>query len=190
MKLLINPSTAVGEVDAPISKSHLHRLLIAAAQADGETVIHGASNATDVIATIDCLNALGAEIKRVQGGYRVSGTDMKHSAPRSALPCRESGSTLRFLIPLAALSGARVHIVGSDSLLARPLDEYTRLFAERGLLISKSGRVLTVDGPLSAGEFTVGAKISSQFLTGLLLSLPSADADSVIRVEPPLNSGG
>jgi 3-phosphoshikimate 1-carboxyvinyltransferase len=75
-------------------------------------------------------------------------------------------------------------------LFSRPLDEYTRLFAERGLLISKSGRVLTVDGPLSAGEFTVGAKISSQFLTGLLLSLPSADGDSVIRVEPPLNSGG
>ena len=190
MKVRISASRASGTICAPVSKSHLHRLLFATALAAGKSVIHGVSEADDVLATVNCLTALGAEIIPTEDGFCVFGTDMRHTAPRRALMCRESGSTLRFVIPIATLSGARVHITGKSSLLARPLDAYDKIFSERLMLLSQNGRILTVDGPLEAGDFSVHGGVSSQFISGLLLALPLLDGESTLTVEPPFVSRG
>ena len=100
----VTPSHLCGQVEAPPSKSMAHRLLISAALAAGKSVIHNLADSADICATIDCLRALGARIERVGDDAIVYGTDPRHRAAPATLPCNESGSTLRFLIPLALLA--------------------------------------------------------------------------------------
>lgn len=188
MKASIKKSLAVGRINAPTSKSVAHRLLICAALAEGESVISGVTSSEDVLATVDCLKALGAVITFENGAFTVRGTDMKKSAPSGILSCRESGSTLRFLIPIASLSGAKVTFGGSEKLLSRPLSVYEDIFTERELLFERMANLLFVDGPLPSGEYEVDGNVSSQFISGLLFALPLTDGDSVIRIAPPFAS--
>lgn len=188
MKAEIKPSCAFGKITVPTSKSVAHRLLICAALAEGVSVIKGITPCEDVLATVDCLSALGAKIDKSGDTYTVWGCDMKHTSPSGALRCRESGSTLRFLIPIVALSGARVELEGARSLLSRPLSVYEKIFKERDMLLERSDRSICVSGPLSSGEYTVRGDVSSQFITGLLFALPLASKDSVIRIIPPFES--
>ena len=171
MRVLIRKSKAFGCIKAPSSKSHLHRLLICAALAEGESVIKCDTVSDDISATVDCLTALGANISRSDGAFKVTGIDVKGSAPSATLNARESGSTLRFLIPIAALSGAKVLFSGSARLMERPLSVYENLFREKEILLMRyNERFLWVDGPLSAGDFTVDGSVSSQFISGLLFA--------------------
>lgn len=189
MRVLIKKSRAHGTLRAPSSKSQLHRLLICAALSEGESLIKCHTVSDDILATVDCLTALGATILRTSDGFRVIGTDMRHSAPRAALNARESGSTLRFLIPIAAISGAKTLFAGSRKLMQRPLSVYEEIFRENELMLMPSGeRFLWVDGPLKAGEFSLDGSVSSQFISGLLLALPLLDGDSVINIKPPFES--
>ena len=188
MRAHITPSTATGSVCAPTSKSVAHRLLIAAALSEGKSVISGVTKSEDVLATADCLRSLGARIESDNDTFTVYGTNMKQTAPKEVLYCRESGSTLRFIIPVAALSGAKVTLSGSEKLLSRPLGVYEKLFEERELLLKKIDNLLFIDGPLPSGEYEIDGNVSSQFISGLLFALPLTKEDSVIRIIPPFAS--
>ena len=126
MKVIIRPGAARGTVAAPPSKSMAHRLLICAALAEGESIVRGVDPSEDILATADCLTALGASLLREGDAVLVRGTDPRKSRD-AVLRCRESGSTLRFMIPLCLLSGSSMRLEGSEKLLSRPLSVYEDL---------------------------------------------------------------
>lgn len=188
MRVVIEKSLARGKVSAPPSKSMAHRLLIAAAYADGESLVRGISSCEDVLATIDCLRALGAKIEYDGDSARVRGFNFKNSAPNVPLPCRESGSTLRFLIPTALLSGNECIFSGAKRLIERPHGVYEDLCRERGFVFFSDGEKITVRGRLSAGEYYMRADVSSQFITGMLYALAALDGCSVIHLTTAVES--
>ena len=187
MKAVILPGAARGTVAAPPSKSMAHRLLICAALAPGESVIRGVDPSQDILATADCLAALGASLSREGHTVRVRGCDPRRSAP-AVLRCWESGSTLRFMIPLCLLSGSPMLLEGSETLLSRPLSVYEDLSRTEGFTLSRESGSLRVRGRLRPGTYAVPGNISSQFITGLLFALPLLPEESVIRLIPPVES--
>ena len=131
----IRPSRLSGTAEAPPSKSMAHRLLICAGFAEGESMVRGigAVPSEDILATMDCLRALGASCRLEYGAVLVRGTDI-FSAPEGAvLPCRECGSTLRFFVPPVLLGGKTATLTGSERLLGRPLSVYEEICGEQGL---------------------------------------------------------
>lgn len=187
MKVRIEPGRACGTTAAPPSKSMAHRLLICAGFADGISVIHGIDPSEDVLATSDCLRTLGAELHTDGADVTVTGCDPRR-AQAGTLACRESGSTLRFMIPPALLSGAEMRFTGSEKLMSRPLSVYEDICRLHGFLFTRGHGFLRVRGSLSSGTYEVPGNISSQFISGLLFALPLADGDSVIRILPPVES--
>lgn len=189
MKISISKGRACGTVKAPPSKSMAHRLLICAGLSRGSCLLHGIVRSKDVEATIECLEALGATVEeRGEDTILVTGSDVRLSSPDRSLPCSESGSTLRFFIPLCLLSGSNAVLRGSRRLLERPLGIYKSICEERGLLFSQDETSLLVKGPLKAGNFKVAGNVSSQFISGLLFALPLLEGDSVITITPPIES--
>lgn len=179
----ISPSVTSGRVTAPPSKSISHRALICAALADGVSVISNLAPSQDILATVDVLTAIGAKIGQINDStLKVTGIAGK---PQSlgVLSCRESGSTLRFMIPICLLSTDEFKLSGSEKLLSRPLGIYADLFKAR--YCGSDGKVLTLAAgePISAGEYRIDGGISSQFITGLLFALPLCNGDSKIAVE-------
>ncbi|MEG1176179.1 MAG: 3-phosphoshikimate 1-carboxyvinyltransferase [Ruthenibacterium sp.] len=162
----------------------------------GSALVHGAGTqlcggdgvAASVLPPVTCGDGAGAQL--CGGGAGAQLCDGAGAAA-SVLPpvdCGESGSTLRFVIPLFALSGASVTLTGQGRLPERPQGVYADLFAARGLLFAQSGTGITLRGPLPAGEYAVDGSVSSQFISGLLFALPLLDGDSVIRIAPPFES--
>lgn len=182
----IRPSEARGVVPAPPSKSMAHRLLICAGLCAGESIVRGVADSEDVLATIDCLCVLGAQVEKSGDSVRVRGMQNDHAV--AVLPCRECGSTLRFFVPIALLRDTPVTLTGSRTLLGRPLSVYENICCEQGLLFDRHMESLAVCGKLQAGTFSVPGSISSQFISGLLLALPLLEADSVIEIQPPVES--
>lgn len=180
MNIIIKKGTASGVVSIPSSKSVAHRLLINAALTDGETIINGLSLNEDIGATIDCLKTLGAKIDYSHGRCTVHGTNGRGGSLRR-LHCRESGSTLRFMIPLC-LDSVKTELYGSPRLIERPHSVYGEICEKNGLLWQSDGEKITVCGGLKSGEYEVPGNISSQFVTGLMLALPTLEGDSVIRL--------
>lgn len=188
MNVTIRPGKAAGAVTAPPSKSMAHRLLICAGLATGTSRITGLDYNEDILATLDCLRALGA-ICDVEGdAVTVVGADLRHCAPSHPLCCRESGSTLRFFIPLALLSGKPVAFTGTEKLMSRPLGVYETLCREKDFLFDHNGRELQARGELTGGTFSLPGDVSSQFITGLLFALPLTGQDSRIRITTALES--
>lgn len=188
MNVTILPGKAAGTVAAPPSKSVAHRLLICAGLANGTSRISGLDCNEDILATIDCLRALGVSCTLEGNTATVVGADLHKAAPTQALCCRESGSTLRFFIPLALLCGQTVSLTGTEKLLSRPLDVYRQLCEENRFVFQHKGRELQVKGNLTGGTFRVPGDISSQFITGLLFALPLTERDSCIQITTPLES--
>ena len=188
MNVTIHKGTPRGRVAAPASKSMAHRLLICAALAGGTSVIRGVSICDDVVATVNCLSALGAKISRDGDTLSVTGTDMISAVPSSTLNCNESGSTLRFFLPLALLSGKNTLFLGAKSLMQRPMGVYEELCKKNGLTYHADGESIAVRGPLKSGEYEVVGNVSSQFISGLLFALPLLDGDSKIKILPPVES--
>ncbi len=188
MKVKIEKGIAKGKIKAPPSKSMAHRMLICAAMCDGVSTVRGISSCEDVMATIDCLRALGIKIEEDGEDVKVFGRGFSDVQPTGTLGCRESGSTLRFFIPIALLSGRTVMFEGAASLMNRPMGVYEELCRERGLTFIADGNTITVKGPLTGGEFSVVGNISSQFISGLLFALPGAREDSTIKIAPPIES--
>ena len=188
MRAVIHPGVARGEVQAPPSKSMAHRLLICAGlAAGGESRVRGVARSEDMLATLDCLRALGAGVTWEGDDVRICGCDPR-KAGGAALPCRECGSTLRFMVPLCLLSGRAMRLTGSETLMSRPLTVYEELCRQKGFLFEHGPDRLTVAGKLSAGIYDVPGNVSSQFVSGLLLALSLLGEESRIRLIPPVES--
>lgn len=188
MTVTILPGKAEGTVPAPKSKSTAHRLLLCAGLANGMSTIRELPRNRDIEATISALSALGAEISLTGDTATVKGCDPRSRKTLAVLPCGESGSTLRFLIPLCLLSGAPAKLTGTEKLLSRPLSEYESVFTEQGIRFFREKTSLSVEGKLAVGTYTIRGDVSSQFVTGLLFALPLLKTDSRIRLISPVES--
>lgn len=184
---LLHPGALRGTGCVPPSKSAAHRALLCAALAQGESLLSPIDTSEDMAATLGCIAALGCTFVREDAALRLQGIQ---SPPQSAaLACGESGSTLRFLIPIAGALGVQARFTGKGRLPQRPLGCYARCLPPRGLsLQSEGGLPLTVQGRLQAGLYELPGDVSSQFVTGLLLALPLLQGDSEIRLTSPLQS--
>lgn len=165
-----------------------HRCLICAALADGKSIIKNLDFSEDISATADCLAALGCGVTKKKDSAEVWGT--LSPANGAVLNCRESGSTLRFLIPIALLFGKRITFIGSKKLFARPLEPYERLCLEHGFEFEHQEDSLTVCGVLKAGTYALSGNVSSQFASGLLFALPLLEQNSKIIFTTPAESRG
>ena len=179
MNVTVNKSVASGKVSAPPSKSMAHRLLIAAAMSRGKSIVRNVSFSEDIKATLSCLEALGVDTSVEQDTVvlRSNGFSLRDGT----LFCNESGSTLRFFVPIALTLGERVTFTGSERLLSRPLDEYERLCRERGFGFEKNENSLSVCGSLEGGRYTLSGNVSSQYITGLIFGLAALGEESVIK---------
>ena len=184
----VSKSVAGGKIKAPPSKSYMHRALIGAALCDGETVIENVAQSDDVTATINCLKQFGVEFKEENDKLIIKGASPKMKKRSIELFANESGSTLRFLIPVSLLFGEEVAFTGSKRLLERPQTVYEEIFPGKNCFIIKSENQITVGGSLKGGIYECRGDVSSQFLTGLLFTLPLLEEDSVIKLTTELQS--
>lgn len=187
MKVRIFPGRAEGAVRVPPSKSLAHRMLIAAGLANGVSRIRNVGDCEDVRATLDCLSCLGADCRTEGMTVTVRG-GLLRSNREQVLPCRESGSTLRFLIPIALTAPFPVTFTGAGRLPERPQTVYRDICTQQELGFAQSGSLLIVEGSLRPGDFRIPGNISSQFITGLLFALPLLPEDSRIVLIPPVES--
>lgn len=181
MKVKIFPSVAEGTVTAPPSKSIAHRALLCGALSSGSTVSNIAFS-KDISATVECLSALGAYCEANESNIKIGGLNITDPTDNSVLNCNESGSTLRFLIPLCLISGKKIKFVGAKRLFERPLSIYESICQEQGIFFEKSENGLTVCGKLKSGNYRIRGDISSQFISGLLFALPLLDGISIIEI--------
>ena len=182
----ITPALLGGTIPAIASKSDAHRLLILAALSQGETRLRMDQRSEDIDATIGCLRALGAEIEILPDGVAVRG--IEHPNENPLLDCAESGSTFRFLLPVAAALCEHARFTGSGRLPERPIGELLRVMQSHGVAFSAERLPFTTTGRLAGGDFALPGNVSSQYLTGLLLALPLIDSDSTISLTTHLES--
>jgi len=187
MRVVITPSVAKGVVTAPPSKSVTHRALICGALSTRST-IRNVAYSQDIEATLRCLEAMGAFVKRQGDVVQIGGLNPFSIQPYTRLDCGESGSTLRFLLPLCLLSSVPIVLTGSQRLLERPLDVYEQLCRARKLTWIQTDNGITVCGPLTAGSYSVAGNISSQFISGLLFALSLLESESSLEVTAPFES--
>ncbi len=188
MTAKISPSSLSGTVKAPPSKSMAHRLLIGAGLCEGKSIIHGVALSEDIKATLNCLSALGAKWQRDGDDIIIDGTDVRMSSPQRVLECGESGSTIRFFVPISLLSGNKTVLTGAKRLLERPLTVYADMCREKNMFFSQNSNGVSVKGPLIGGTYNIPGNISSQFISGLLFALPLLKEDSIINILPPVES--
>ena len=190
MDVCIQPRRLSGVVTPPPSKSLAHRLVIAASLAAGSSTIRRLDFSADVEATLRCMQALGARWETAEDGLRICGIGGIRQ-PFGDLPrfdCGESGSTLRFLIPISMAAGQGGVFTGHGRLMERPQQPYFDLFRERNIPWEQEDGVLTIQGRLSPGEYRLPGNVSSQFFTGLLMALPLLEGPSVITSTTELES--
>ena len=188
MNVTIQPGPRQGRVRIPASKSQAHRLLICAALGEGETELLCGGLSADIRATIDCLKALGAGIR--QEGERLWVKPIR-TAPRSCqLPCGESGSTLRFLLPQAGALGTEAVFHRQGRLPQRPLRPLDEELRSHGMKLWEEDEALYATGHLHSGDYTLPGNVSSQFISGLLMALPRLPGDSRLTVTGTLESAG
>ena len=188
MKVTITPSKARGTVQAPPSKSMAHRMLMGAALADGISIVNNVDLSEDIKATLGMLKALGGEYEIQEHAVKMKGVGGKKLTTDVVLDSKESGSTLRFFIPLVLTGGGCAEFTGAKRLFERPLGIYEEICQAQGILFEKGETGLKVKGQLQATHYKVKGNISSQFITGLLFALPLLDGDSVLEVLPPIES--
>lgn len=176
-----------GQIAAISSKSAAHRLLICAALAEKPTNIVCTDRSEDIDATVRCLNALGAKIDELPDGFLVR--PIRKAATEATLDCGESGSTLRFLLPIAAAFGADATFVLHGRLPERPLSPLWELLSEKGIMLTRpSKNTLCLRGRLYPGSYPIAGNVSSQFITGLLFALPLLEGKSDIMLTSELES--
>ena len=188
MTVEIRAGRASGTAAAPPSKSAAHRLLLCAGLSGGSSTVRNVAYSEDIRATLDVLRALGAKVRTDRDSVTVTGCDPLRAGTDAPISCRESGSTLRFCIPLFLLSGNTFTLTGQGRLMQRPQSVYEALCRDQGLRFEKTAEGITLAGPLRAGSFEIPGDISSQFISGLLFALPLLDRDSEIRLRAPVES--
>lgn len=190
MNVTITPKPLSGTVTPPSSKSQAHRLILGAALAKGESLISHVTDSQDISATLRCMEGLGAKACwRQEDVLHITGLSGE-AAPGGVLDCGESGSTLRFLIPVALAVAGEGVFRGHGRLMQRPQRPYFDLFDEKGIAYNLQGDTLTVKGELPPGIYQLPGDVSSQFITGLLYALPLLEGDCEIVLTTPLESGG
>ncbi len=188
MKIKITKGKPEGTVAAPPSKSMAHRLLICAGLSEGTSTIKGIAPSEDITATLSCLKAIGAKWEMKADTCTITGVKTCDILPSETLNCNESGSTLRFLIPVLLASGKNTMMTGKERLMQRPLNVYETLCAENNLTFERDNSSLLLKGPLKSGNFKLPGNVSSQFISGLLFALPTLSGDSTIKILPPIES--
>ena len=193
--LLLSPACLSGRVKVPPSKSVAHRALLCAALAGGgSSMVRNIAPSDDILATLGGAAALGARMEWQGDAVVVHAAESRGAADiePALIDCKESGSTLRFLLPVALALGRPVRMIGQGNLGKRPLDAYFAILREQGIPFEAAeGRLdLTLRGRLRPGVFRLPGNVSSQYITGLLLALPLLDGPSRIVVEGPLESKG
>ena len=188
MKAVIKPSKVSGSVKIPPSKSMAHRAIICAALADGKSVISNIDYSVDITTTIECMRSLGADIVCDGDVVTVQGIKNFSCLKNNIIECNESGSTLRFLIPVFSLTEQKITFTGKNRLLKRPQKIYAEMFRKSGLFFAQDDEKIEICGALPAGEYTVSGDVSSQFISGLLFTLPLLQDNSKIHILPPFES--
>lgn len=187
MNVTITPHPLSGTVAVPASKSMAHRAIICAALAGGGSCIRNVSFSKDIDATLSVMEAFGASYRISENTIAIDG--IRKPKPTAKADCCESGSTLRFLIPVAATLGAETTFLGQGRLPQRPITPYLRELSGKGVTFDyRNTMPFTVKGQLHSGVFKLEGDISSQFVTGLLLALPLLEGNSEIRMTSPLQS--
>lgn len=187
MDIKIVPSVLSGEVNIPPSKSAAHRALICAALSEEISRVTPYCTSKDIKATVSCLKALGMSIEEDENGYTLSKGGTQKGG---ILNFCESGSTARFLLPIAAALGADITGVGEGRLPERPMNTLTTLFREHGVKVSSDNLPITLKGKLTGGDFRLPGNISSQYISGLLLAAPLINEDINIIPTTALESVG
>ncbi len=181
MNVKIYPSKAAGTAIAPPSKSMAHRALICGALSKG-SVIENISFSKDILATISCLESLGAKTEISGSTVKIGGLDVQNVPDNAQLFCNESGSTLRFMIPLCLLANKKITLIGAKRLFERPLGIYEDICKANGILFERSETSVTLCGKLNCGNYAIPGDVSSQFITGLLFALPLLESFSIIEI--------
>ena len=192
MDIRITPGPLEGTVTPPPSKSIAHRAILAAALTNGTSTLQNVALSQDIEATLRCISALGGGWEQEGDRLRVSGVWSREwdTAGLPYLDCGESGSTLRFLIPLALTLNNGGVFTGRGRLMERPQQPYFDIFDEKGISYEQKDGVLTIQGEWNAGEYRLPGNVSSQFVTGLLYALPLMEWESRIVLTSPLESKG
>ena len=188
-QIKITPAPLSGEVTVPPSKSAAHRNIICAALANGKSVLKPACHSEDIDATIKAVKTLGASVLEKNGAFYVTGIDRNAVLGKKiTLDCRESGSLLRFIIPIAAALGVNATFIGHGRLPERPITDLTDILSANGVECSGDKLPLTIKGKLKANEYPVSGNISSQYLTGLLFAIGLNGGSA--KLTTPLESAG
>ncbi len=190
MNVIITPNKLSGDVIIPPSKSLSHRAIIAASLAEGESVISNVLLSKDILATIESMRACGATIDIDKDKLYIKGSKVIRKC--NIIDANESGSTIRFMIPIALVCGDKITFTGKNNLVNRPLDPFLEIFDRDNIKYTKNDKYLPleVEGTLKPGYYPIRGDISSQFITGLLYALPLLDGDSVIEITTNLESKG
>lgn len=188
MKIKIYPSKCSGEIKIPSSKSMGHRAIICASLANGKSIISNLDYSDDILATIDGMRKLGANIQCEKDRLIIEGIENFDSLKDKIIDCNESGSTLRFFIPIFSLTGEKISFIGKNRLLKRPQKIYEKIFKEQNLYYFQDEDKIEIKGKLKAKEYFIDGNISSQFISGLLFTLPLLEENSIININPPFES--
>lgn len=182
MKVKILPSKTSGEVTAPPSKSFAHRYLIGSVLSRGKCVIKNVADSDDISATLSCIEQLGGSVTKDGNTVTVIPTNEKQ-IENAVFDCKESGSTLRFFIPVVLATGAKnCTFLGSERLLARGIKEYEKLFENSDVKIKSDEKSIEVNGTLSAGNYEISGEVSSQYTTGMLFALSVLSGKSTLKI--------
>lgn len=182
MKVKILPSKTSGEVSAPPSKSFAHRYLIGSVLSRGKCVIKNIADSDDISATLSCIEQLGGSVTKDGNTVTVIPTNEKQ-IENAVFDCKESGSTLRFFIPVVLATGAKnCTFSGSERLLARGIKEYEKLFENSDVKINSDEKSIKVNGKLTTGNYEISGEVSSQYTTGMLFALSGLDGKSTLKI--------
>ena len=188
MKIKIYPSKCSGEIKIPSSKSMGHRAIICASLANGKSIISNLDYSDDILATIDGMKKLGANIQCEKDKLIIEGIKNFDDLKDNIIDCNESGSTLRFFIPIFSLTGEKISFAGKNRLLKRPQKIYEKIFKEQNLYYFQDEDKIEIEGKIKAKEYFIDGNISSQFISGLLFTLPLLEESSIININPPFES--
>ena len=182
MKVKILPSKTSGEVSAPPSKSFAHRYLIGSVLSRGKCVIKNIADSDDISATLSCIEQLGGSVTKDGNIVTVIPTNEKQ-IENAVFDCKESGSTLRFFIPVVLATGAKnCTFSGSERLLARGIKEYEKLFENSDVKINSDEKSIEINGKLTAGNYEISGEVSSQYTTGMLFALSVLSGKSTLKI--------
>ena len=187
MNVLLKKGVLKGIISAPPSKSYSHRYLIASLLSNDKCEVSSLFFSDDIKATLSCVESFGGKYEILDDKVIIYGNNNNY-INNPVFNCNESGSTLRFLIPIALSKYDNVTFVGTERLISRGIDIYEKIFNFQNIQIIKTNTSINFKGKLKSGTFNVDGSISSQYITGLLFALPLLNGDSIINIIPPINS--